>query len=338
MKGWKIVDEKVLSEREISAKENTANLSKVKITKALITLADVLRFQGEISVDNLVLGSSGVGIVSETDTNLFELEKGKRVYIDPYSECGKCYECVNGEFSKCSGLLTAGEDYDGFLSNFVSVATDKLFPLPDSISDVEALFINHVSLAVRIIDRLGIQKGDYVAIVGGNNLGNILAQLLIYYSAVPILMTMDDEEYATAKASGIYYVLGQNDNWQKEVSHLTSGRMAKQVVYISGLNIPAPKAFSLAAHNAGVAFTGVASRNAPISFTQAVKKQLNVYCINNGFGNNASSINLILNKAVNLSHLKLGECKYENVPETFDTLSKQFNDNGKITETVVSML
>lgn len=338
MKGWKIVNDRTLSEQEVKESKLSSSLSKVKITKALITLADTLRYQGEINVDGLVLGSYGVGIVSETDTNLFDLEKGKRVYVDPYLECGKCYNCIKGEKNNCTGLLSAGEDYDGFLADFVSVPTDKLFPLPDSISDNEALFIDHISLAVRIIDKLEIQKGDYVAIVGGDNFGNILAQLLIYYSAVPIVLTMDDEEYATAKASGIYYVLGPNDNWQKEVSHITSGRMAKQVVYISGSKIPTSKAFALASYNAGVAFTGVALKNTPISFNEAIKKQLNILCVNNGFGNNASSINLILNKAVNLSHLKIGNCSYEKVPEKFNELCEQFDKDEKIYETVVSML
>ena len=33
-----------------------------------------------------------------------------------------------------------------------------------------------------------VEKGDYVAIVGSDNYANVLAQLLIYYQAVPILL------------------------------------------------------------------------------------------------------------------------------------------------------
>ena len=85
-------------------------------------------------------------------------------------------------------------------------------------------------------------------------------------------MTTNEEDYNIAKESGIYYVLGTEDNWQKEVATITSGRMTKSVVYISDCNIPSAKAFALASYNASVAFTGVYYKNNAISFAQAIKK------------------------------------------------------------------
>ena len=338
MKGWKIVKPLTLEEKELEEQQESSTLSKVKITKVLLTLADVLRYTGDIEQDEIVLGSSGIGIVSETGVNLFGLEKGKHVYIDPNRECLECAECKTGNHANCTNLLIAGEDFDGFLSDFVSVDAGKLFVLPDSVHDFEALFIEHISLAISVVDKLGIQAGDYVAIIGGNNFGNILAQLLIYYQAVPILLTNNDEDYAIAKNSGIYYVLNQDDNWQKEVASITSGRMPKSVVYIADCNISATKAFSLASSNASVAFTGVSSKSSAIPFTQAIKKQLNIHCINSGFGNTASSINLIANKAVNLTHLKLDSVQYNDVPEALDKMSKTLEEKGKIYETVVDLV
>ena len=285
-----------------------------------------------------MLGSSGIGIVSETQANLFGLEKGKHVYIEPRRECTECYNCQSGTPAKCSNFQIAGEDFDGFLSDFVNVDAGKLFTLPESVPDLEALFIDHISLATEVVDKLGIQKGDYVAIVGANNFGNILAQLLIYYQAVPIVATTNEEDYQIAKNSGIYYVLGPDDNWQKEVNSITSGRMTKSVVYISDCNIPTAKAFSLASFNASIAFTGVYQKNNAVNFAQAIKKQLQIICINHGFGNTATSINLIANKAINLSHLKLDSTTYDNVPLTLENMNKTFNEKGKIYETIVDLV
>lgn len=338
MKGWKITKPLQLEEQELTDLAESNTLSKVKVTKALITLSDVLTYKGESESENVVLGSSGIGIISETEANLFGLEKGKHVYIEANKECFECYNCKSGQTSKCSNRQIAGEDYDGFLSDFVAVDAEKLFILPDSVPDLEALFIEHISLAIAVVDKLGVQKGDYVSIIGANNFGNILAQLLIYYQAVPIVMTTNEEDFKIAKDSGIYYVLGQDDNWQKEVSNITSGRMTKSVVYIADCNIPSVKAFSVASYNASVAFTGTSYKNNQISFTQAIKKQLQILCINNGFGNTASSINLIANKAINLSHLKLDSASYDQVPETLDKMSKMFDEQGKIYETVVDLV
>ena len=151
-------------------------------------------------------------------------------------------------------------------------------------------------------------------------------------------MTINEENYNIAKDSGIYYVLGQDDNWQKEVSLITSGRMTKSVVYISDCNIPAVKAFALASHNANVAYTGVSYKNNAFSFAQAIKKQLEILCINSGFGNTTTSINLIANKAINLSHLKLDSAPYDSVPETLQKMNQTLQSEGKIYETVVDMV
>ena len=338
MKGWKLIDAMTLKESELTEPEETNTSSKVRITKALVTLSDVLRFRGDIDAEKIALGSSGIGIVSETQANLFGLEKGKHVYIEPVRECGACYNCKNGDYEKCQNFLVAGEDYDGFLCDFMTVPNDKLFVLPASVSDFEALFIDHIALAISVIDKLNVQKGDYVTILGANNFGNILAQLLIYYQAVPIVLTQDEEQYKIARDSGIYYVLGQNDNWQKEVASITSGRMTDKVVFIYDSDIPIVKAFSLAAFNAAVAITGVTSGSISISFTQAIKKQLDIHCINNGFGNAAAGINLIANKAINLSHLKLDSASYESVPEKLKNLSEEYKKEGRIYETVVDLI
>ncbi len=338
MKGYKITKPFTLEEKEIAETSSEHAQSKVKINKALITLSDVLRYRGELDRKEVVLGGSGIGIVTETDANLFGLEKGKHIYIDPTRPCEECYNCKRGEYSKCSDLLFAGEDFDGFLSDFITASPDKLFILPSSVSDFESLFIDHISLALAIFDKLNIQKGDYVAVLGANNFGNIFAQLLIYYQAVPIIMTLDEEDYEIAKKSGIYYVLGPNDNWQKEVHSITSGRMTDKIIYISDSNVPTGKAFALASSHAQIAFTGEFYKSSPVSFSQAVKKQLDILCVNSGYGNTGASINLIANKAIDFSHLKFEHATYANVVETFEKLNAQFEKEGKIYETIVDMM
>ncbi len=338
MKGWVIADDKKLLEKDLTDSFIDATTTKVKITKSLVSLDDVLRFMGELSYGDYCVGKNSIGIVCETFANLFDLEKGKRVYIEPYKECGKCYNCVNDEKGKCANLLHAGEDYNGYLSNFAVVNNESLFTLPDSVSDYEALFIDKVALAIKVVDKLNIQKGDYVAIIGANNFGIILAQLLIYYSAVPVLITTNDTHCQIAKNSGIYYALNDDLNWQKEVSLMTGGRMADKVVYIADCDIPASKAFALASVNAQVAFTGLFYKNSPISFMQAIKKQLDIMCINDGFGNTASAINLISNKALKLDQLKLETISYEEIPQAFKKLACKLEKEEDIGEVIVEQI
>ncbi len=335
MQGWHITAPKKIEDKNIEESFDVTTETKVMVTKALVTLNDALRFvKGE---PQLVAGSYGIGIVSEPGQNLFDLKQGTRVYISPIVACKKCFNCSINDSGKCSDVQIAGENFNGFLRNFVTTESSNLYYLPESVSDNDALFIEHISLSLSIIDKLDIQKGDHIAVIGANNFGNIFSQLLIYYQAVPILLDIDEENLQCAKNCGIYYTLGKEDNWQKEVFSITGGRMAKSVVYISDSDIAPKTAFNLAGYNAHVAFAGLSGKNTSFSYASAVKKQLIIHFINTGYGYISSSINLIANKACNLKKLQTKECTYAEVPQVFASMADRLDKNEKIYDTIVKI-
>ena len=130
MKGWKIIKPLTVKELDVNEPIINGGKAKIKMTKTLISLSDIIRYNDSrlnAPENNFVLGNYGIGIVSETDANFFGLDKGKRVYIEPYKPCEECYNCKKGDTKKCSDILVAGEDYDGFLCDFYSTNSDKLF-------------------------------------------------------------------------------------------------------------------------------------------------------------------------------------------------------------------
>ncbi|MBR2614072.1 MAG: zinc-binding dehydrogenase [Clostridia bacterium] len=337
MRGWQITKPFELEEFSMEEIIEDATFSKAKTTKALLTLSDVLRFNGEIKSKGVILGSYGIGFITEPGLNLFDIEKGSRVYVEPSTSCGECYNCNNNDPQKCSNLQIAGEDFHGFLRDFVHTDSNNLFKLPDSVSDLSALFIEHVSTALKIIDELKIKKGDHVVILGANNLGNIIAQILIYYQAIPIVLEEDEENIEIARKSGIYYVFQNRDEWYKEVHNITGGRMAECIIYVMDTGLPTKTAFTLAGYNTPVAFTGTNFETTNFSTATANKKQLNIMFISSGYGYTASSINLLANDAINFSHMKINTIKYNEVPDYLKELNNRFEKGEKIYETVVEI-
>ena len=161
---------------------------------------------------------------------------------------------------------------------------------------------------------------------------------MIYYQAVPILIDTDPGSIEIAKSTGIYYTLGADENWIREVSSLTGGRMAKHVVYNLNSSISARTAFNLAGFNSPVAITGNFMKNSPISFVPAMKKQLHIFCVNSGYGNIEASINLIANNAVNFSKLKHSHAKYEDVPNVLAEMAAQYEKSERVSDTVIDLL
>ncbi len=325
-------------EKQANKTEREADAIAVKIKKCLVTPTDVVNLKDD-KYEGVVAGSGAVGIISEdVPENLaYRFSKAMRVYISPYHPCTECAFCKKGAKDMCADLKIAGEDYDGYLRDFCTPNARDVYPIPDAISDDDALFIETVSLALTIIDRMNIQKGEHVAIIGANNLGLILAQLLRYYQSIPIIIDNNPERLEAANACGIYYTVGYEKDFSKEISQITGGRMASQVVYIQESRIPVKSAFVLAGFNANVAITGSTNISSAVSFAPAIKKELKIQFVNTGYGNTMASINLIVNKAIDFSKLFYTEAKFDDCGETFTELMKKDLNNKDISDVIVEM-
>lgn len=328
----------IAPEDKPAATERNADDLAVKIKKCLITPTDIVNLEDNKYV-GLTTGSGAVGVISEdVQENLsYKFAKAMRVYITPYRPCDECVFCKKGSKNMCADLKIAGEDYDGYLTEFCAVNAREVYPIPDGISDNDALFIETVSLALTIIDRMNIQKGEHVAIIGANNLGLILAQLLRYYQNIPIVIDNNPERLAAATACGIYYTVASEKDAQKEVSNITGGRMASQVVYIQESRIPLKTAFLIAGFNANVAITGSTNVSSAVSFAPAIKKELKIQFVNTGYGNVMASINLIVNKAVDFSKLFYTEVKFNDCGTYFDEMMKKDMEGLDISDAIVKM-
>lgn len=311
MDGIQITDKKTLE--AITKKESfdSGDSAKIKLTKALFLREDFNTLKGDPRATYPVIPARvGIGKVVETcgDERL-GIERGVRVFPHPEVNCGKCFECLKGDYARCSAFNVAGKNTDGFLRDFAILPDDAISILPHNVTDYDALFIDHIALCENVIDAINLQKGEHVVIVGGDALGIILAQLVIYYQGVPILVDNNDNNIITAKNAGVYYTLFADNKIEKNVSELTGARLAKKVVYMTASNLNTDIALKLAGRNATVCFAGFGCPSIKVNFNVALLKQLNFKCVTTGYGNIESAINILANKAVDTSVFTIPQVK-----------------------------
>ena len=329
----------------ISKKElfNNVDSVKIKITKALLLPEDFETLSGDNNVEYPIIPARvAIGKIVETCLEqTSDMTRGTRVFPHPEVACGKCYECSNGKHSACSSLQIAGKTTDGFLRDFAVFAVEDISilsssiqtqddkpliidnsPLNNRITDKQALFIDHVALCHKIIDAIHLKKGEHVVIVGGNLCGIILAQLVIYYQGIPILVDNNEKNIQLAQSCGLYYTLFNYSNVDKSVAELTGARLAKKVVYMTGSNLNADIAMKLSGYNATVCFAGFGTPGIKVNFSPAILKQLNFTCVNNGYGYIDSAINLIATGAVDTSLFNIPVVKRDHAIEKIQEIAK----------------
>jgi alcohol dehydrogenase len=162
------------------------NQAIVRITRAAICGSDMHSYHGrDQMLPGFVLGHEAIGIVEETGTAVTHIKKGQRVVIACVVSCGECFFCRRGQPSQCSetgsavlgfGKNAAGKlgDVGGCQSEAISVpfADYTLYPLPESITDEQAVFLADI-LPTGFFGALNgdIRPGDTVAIYGCGPVG-----------------------------------------------------------------------------------------------------------------------------------------------------------------------
>lgn len=107
-----------------------------------------------------------------------DLERGTRVFANPFITCGACTACrIHGTPQLCGSLRLIGADFRGGLAERVVVPEAALTPIPDSLSDTAAALVEPVAVVTRAVRRAGILPGQSVLVVGGGPIGFLLALL-----------------------------------------------------------------------------------------------------------------------------------------------------------------
>lgn len=327
MQVYKIVapSQMELVKMDRAAKENEI---KVKLKKAVITSTDIAIYQGKGGKFPIVPIGLAVGLVSEASKDS-GFRMGERVVISPYVMPENAVLEEEIEFMGC--------DVDGNLGDYSVVPKDNVFILPEGIPDEEAVFIDYIAMAEKALEKLGVDKKNYVAILGSNTFGIILAQLCMYYQAIPIIIDNNAHKIQIAQNCGIYYTVNSDkEDVIQSVNAITGGNFADCSVFEckegnSPVNIiPVTKSGGK---------VGIVSANdylvtrSTFDVKSICKKQLSLIGINNGYRKIASAINLLVNKAIKFDGFIESRGEFADIPELF---KDALENNNKIIKTLIS--
>ena len=117
-------------------------------------------------------GHELVGVVERAGSGA-GIRPGARVAVEPILACGTCKRCRSGEYNLCRTMAFFGctTPLGGMADRFV-IPADRLIPLPDSISDIDALLVEPLSTPVHAVRLAGGDlSGRTVAILGAGTIG-----------------------------------------------------------------------------------------------------------------------------------------------------------------------
>lgn len=307
------------------------NCVKLKNLICGITPADIAVYEGRTEVKYPVIPlRQCVGFVSEVGGNVTGIARGKRVVTYPQASCHNCKACRDSRFFDCEKPMLFGIREDGFLSDFSVVSADDVYIIPDRIKDEEAVFIEHVATALNAISKLDIDKGDQIVIMGATVEGILLAQVAMYYQAVPIVVDLREDMLVLAQKAGVYFTVNAvNDDVCKKILGLTGGHMADACAYFADCGLPVQSACDYTATRGKIAVVGkVSETELNIGIKGLLEKNLDMYTVVDCGKNYSSAINLLANRTVTVDLLYDKIVPFADAASAYEQLSSGTDDGS----------
>lgn len=148
-----------------------------------------------------ILGHEFVGDVLESPNSGL---CGQRVCGEINVGCGACARCRMGLPGHCARRTVLGIlDRDGAFADFLALPAQNLHPIPASVPDTEAVFVEPLAAAYEILEQISIGRGDRVVVLGDGKLGLLCGQVLNRTGANVTLVGKHPEKLALATGFGL---------------------------------------------------------------------------------------------------------------------------------------
>lgn len=192
-----VFDGKLKLARDYPMPQAPVGESLVRVLRAGICNTDLEITKGYMGYHG-VLGHEFVGMVEEGAM------KSARVVGEINAYDGTCPTCMRGDVTHCPNRTTLGiVNRDGALADYITLPTRNLHPVPNSISDVQAVFVEPLAAACEITERVHVKPSDRVCVIGDGKLGLLCAQVLHLTGCNLLVIGRRTEKLAILKRRGI---------------------------------------------------------------------------------------------------------------------------------------
>jgi L-iditol 2-dehydrogenase len=161
----------------------------------------------------LVLGHEAGGRIAGVGDGVDVSRVGQRVSLEPGVPCRHCVQCRAGRYNLCPDVVFfATPPVDGAFAEYVTIAEDFAYAVPDQLSDDAAGLIEPLSVGVWANRKARVGAGSRVLISGAGPVGLVVAQVARARGASEIVVSdVDSRRLEAATRFGATRVLDARD-------------------------------------------------------------------------------------------------------------------------------
>jgi len=167
-------------------------LIKVSVTGLCRTDLKIVRVGHRDLTLPRVPGEEVVGTIERLGAGETVFKEGQRVYLYPGTSCGECPQCRSRAENLCVKMQIMGFHRDGGFAEYVTAPLKSLIPVPDSLSDDEAIFTEPLSCCLNALELARPVRGETIGIWGAGPAGTLLKRASEAIGCRPVVIENDE--------------------------------------------------------------------------------------------------------------------------------------------------
>jgi L-iditol 2-dehydrogenase len=193
-----------------------------------------------------IFGHETSGMVAAVGAGVRDFQPGDRVVVFHHIPCGDCYYCRHKTFAQCEtykkvGCTAGFEPSGGGFAEYVRVmdwiARRGTVRIPQNVSFEQACFVEPINTCMKGIEKLGLEPGETVVVIGQGPIGIMLSVLAKRAGSTVVTSDL----YPQRLTISISYGLGNGidasrTDVAKAARELTEGRGADAAILAVGGN------------------------------------------------------------------------------------------------------
>jgi L-iditol 2-dehydrogenase len=298
----------------------------VRITTNGLCGSDIHFFKegklGPFVVDRpYIPGHEACGVVVRAAATPGGPREGSRVAVEPGVPCRRCALCKSGRYNLCKDVVfMSAPPVDGTFAEYAVVAADFAHPVPDSVDDESAAFVEPLAVGVQACTRAGLRAGATAAVIGAGPIGLVTMLVARAFGAARVLLVdaLPARLSLGARLGASATVNARETDPQARIAELTGGLGVDFVFDASGSAAACASAPALAARGGSVTIIGWPEKSAfPFPVETVIERELDVHGVNRYCNAFPRAIALLAGGRIDVHPLVSHRYPLERVTEAF---------------------
>jgi 2-desacetyl-2-hydroxyethyl bacteriochlorophyllide A dehydrogenase len=248
--------------------------SLLKIKRIGICGTDLHAYEGTQPFFNYprILGHELAAEFVEGDAEGFQ--KGERVTIIPYFNCGTCIACRNGKPNCCTSIQVCGVHVDGGMRDYLVVPSYSLLH-GDNLGFEELALVEPLAIGAHGVRRAGVQPGEFVLVIGAGPIGLGIMEFARIAGAQVIAMDINEQRlsFCREKLQVSHTINAATDDVLQRLQQITNNDMPTVVIDATGSLKAINNAFQYMSHGARYVLVGLQKNEICFSHPEFHKRE-----------------------------------------------------------------